>query len=301
MSLLSNLKLNINIEGLLAVKSAQVLKTRTGDKTYLNLQLTDGCNEISAKQWDYDGETPTAKVLYIKATVGEYRGEFQLIITSFRPAAPEEYDPKQFLPVCPVPLEELWERWNALASQVQNSQLINLLNLVKKKYGEKFGEAPGAVTHHHACLGGCLQHSVSVAEMASLMWQPGLNRDLLIIGGLLHDIGKIIAYDWSEGILAMSDEGQFLDHIIIGGFLLRDLAKEAEVEWKLTVKLLHIVASHHGQLEYGSPVVPKIPEAFIIHHCDMVDANVEKMLKVREKAEGSWAKVYGLGYVHTGE
>ncbi|MCL5779811.1 MAG: hypothetical protein M1119_02480 [Firmicutes bacterium] len=62
----------------------------------------------------------------------------------------------------------------------------------------------------------------------------------------------------------------------------------------------NIVVSHHGQLEYGSPVVPKIPEAFIIHHCDMVDANVEKMLKAREKAEGSWAKVYGLGYVYTG-
>lgn len=301
MGLLKNLLLNSHIEGLLAVKSARVLKTRYGEKSYINFLLTDGLQEISGKHWDYSGETPTAKVLYIQATVGEYKGEFQLNVTSFRPAAPDEYDPKQFLPVCPYSVEELWSRWDLLMAQVDNPQLQKLLEQTKSKYESKLSEAPGAITHHHATVGGCLHHSVRVAERALAMWEDGLNKNILITGGLLHDLGKIVGYQWNDGIFEMSGEGQFLDHIIIGSFLLRDLAKDVGLDWQTTLKLLHVLASHHGKLEYGSPVTPKTPEAFIIHQCDMIDANVEKILKAREETEADWAKVYGFGYVYTGE
>jgi 3'-5' exoribonuclease len=298
--LLDDLHAGDAIAGVLAATNIRVARTRN-DSPYLDLRLTDGKNVVAAKLWDYRDNMPQGKVFFITARVEHYNGQLQLALNSLRAAQPQEFTPEDFLPPCPVPLEELWGRWDKLASRVDDPGLRFLLELVKKNYKQKLEHAPGAIYHHHAYLGGCLHHSVSVAEIAGGLADHRMSKDLLIVGGLVHDLGKLFSYKWSEGVFAYSDEGQFLDHTLLGVMSIRDLLKKAGVERIVGLKLLHIIAAHHGMLELGAPVVPKIPEALVIHHCDMIDSQTDKMIGARSNATGDWTRVYGLGYVYTGE
>lgn len=300
--ILDNLKEGESINGVLAATTIKIPKTRN-NSTYLDLRLTDGRTVIQAKLWDFAGDKPKGNIFYIRAVVGSYNGLYQLTINELRPANPEEYNPGDFLPPCPVPITDLWARWDKLANQVVEDKLRELLELARSKYKNKFEHAPGAIYHHHAHLGGCLLHSIRVAEIASNIniFEGDVNRDLLIVGALLHDIGKLFSYEWSDGVFAYSNEGQFLEHTVLGIIALRDLIRKVGLEQLTTLKLLHIIASHHGKEEWGAAVSPKIPEALIIHESDMIDSQTDKMFEAKKNADEDWTKVFGLGYVYTSE
>ncbi|OPX86367.1 MAG: 3'-5' exoribonuclease YhaM [Pelotomaculum sp. PtaB.Bin104] len=299
--LLDNLKEGGTIAGVLAAKNIKILKTRN-DSPYLDLLLTDGKTIVAGKFWDYQGDRPKGNILYVAATIGSYNGQFQLKINYLRPAKPEEYNPRDFLPAAPVPVADLWVRWDALVNQIASPDLKALLEYAKTKYRNSFENAPGAVFHHHAYLGGCLLHSIRVAEMAAVICDLELDPDLIIAGGLLHDIGKLVSYNWSEGVFSYTDEGQFLEHTTLGILTVRELLKEVHLDRLTTLKLLHIIASHHGREEWGAPVKPKLPEALVIHQCDMIDSQVDKLRGVQNNSQGSnWEYVQGMGFVYTGD
>lgn len=298
--LLDNLREGETIAGILAAINIKVLIAKNGSK-YLDLRLTDGQMIITAKFWDYKGERPKGNMFYFEAMVGSYNSQFQLTINQLRPADPEEYNPSDFLPSCSLPIADLWDRWDKLVNQVSADDIRALLELSKTKYKNRFESAPGAIYHHHAYLGGCLLHSIKVAEIAINICDGEANRDLLIVGSLLHDIGKLFSYKWSDGVFAYTDEGQFLEHTTLGIITVRELAREVGIDQLTTLKLLHIIASHHGNEEWGAPVTPKLPEALIIHECDMIDSQTDKMIKAKKNPDGDWTKVFGLGYVFTGD
>lgn len=299
--LLDNLKEGETIAGILAATSIKVLKTRT-DSPYLDLRLTDGTTIVTGKFWDYKGDKPKGNIFYVNATIGSYNGQFQLKINYLRPANPEEYNPGDFLPVSPVSIADLWVRWDDLVNRVASTNLKALLELAKKKYKISFEYAPGAIFHHHAYLGGCLLHSIRVTEIACSIRDHEADMDLLIAGGLLHDIGKLFSYKWTEGVFSYTDEGQFLEHTTLGILTVSSLVKEVELDRLTTLKLLHIIASHHGREEWGAPVKPKLPEALIIHQCDMIDSQVDKLRGVQNNNPGSnWEYVQDIGFVYTGD
>lgn len=202
--------------GALAVRECSVRQAGSGTD-YLALRLTDGETEITGRVWDHSGEVPAANsVVFVSATLGEYRGQPQLTITGWRPARPNEYSPQDFLPVCPADKEELKEKlWGCIESVRDPglSQMLYALLGENEEYAEAFFNAPAAVHNPHAYLGGLLQHTVSVAGRCLNLTTPETDVDLLLAGAILHDAGKVYDYDWSGLVINMTDSGRLLGHI----------------------------------------------------------------------------------------
>jgi len=274
---------NQKFQGFLAVRN--VILKQGGGGPYLDLRLWDGQTEIPSRMWGFDGQPPRANtVLWVEGTVGLYNGQNQLILSFFRLARPEEYRPGTFVPRCPVDGNRLWERLWELAGRVKEPHLSRLLTVVftDQDLAGRFREAPGAVRHHHAYLGGLLQHTVGVTERALGMAGSGLDTDLLVTGALLHDLGKMDEYSWDGVSLEMTDRGRFMGHIVLGMIAVNRLAASIPgLDGVLLDRLLHILASHHGKQEWGSPVEPCTREALVVHLADLADSRLFKMGEAR--------------------
>lgn len=280
-----------------AVKKSNI-GTARNDSKYLDLRLSDGKQELSAKQWDYTGDSPQENtIIKIQAMVGSYQGQIQLIIQQWRQMQPGECDSIKFLPVCPWSKDDLLEDFYILAEKVQDDDYSNLVKTVTgSPVFELFVTAPGAKSIHHAYLHGLLEHSVDVARKALAMADSSTNKDLLIAGALLHDIGKIHAYDWSGCVITNTAVGYLVGHIALGLMTIDGFIRNMDQDKKLL--LYHLIASHHGKLEWGSPVEPQTKEAVILHAADMMDFQVNVIDKaMAEAAPGSeWtSKARGIG------
>lgn len=277
---ISELSPNQKFQAFLAVRNV-ILKQGAGGP-FLDLRLWDGESEAVGRVWGFDGQPPRSNtVLWVEGGVGLYNGRIQLILSSFRPAEAGEYRAETFLPRCPVDVDELWERLLQLAGRVTDPRLARLLAVVFADPGlaERFRQAPGAVRHHHAYLGGLLHHTVAVTERAlALAAGDGLNMDLLVAGSLLHDLGKVDEYSWEGVTLGMTDRGRFVGHIVLGMMIVSCLAASIPgLDGVFLDQLLHILASHHGKQEWGSPVEPCTREALLVHMADLADARLFKM------------------------
>jgi 3'-5' exoribonuclease len=197
-----------------------------------------------------------------------------ITVRGVRPAQPEEYDPADLLEGPPQPYEQMATALRELIGTVQDPHLRRLLDELlsaDSDTGRRWRVAPAAKVYHQAYRHGLLEHSLSVAEGVSAMAAtfPGIDRDVAVAGALLHDIGKIEAYDQTGGAIDLSDAGKLQGEIPLGYFRVRRAIEGIEGFPPHTAQaVLHIILSHHGKLEHGSPVVPCTREAMLVHMID---------------------------------
>ena len=267
--------------------------------TYLRMTLRDASGELTAINWEPDtmllsaceeGDVVEAAGRY---KVHEKYGP-QLNVDSLRRLNEGEYDPGALTAVSPVAGGELQERLRELVTGVADAPLRALLTRAidtTREPGATFAVVPAAIRNHHAYRHGLLEHSVIVAETALRVTQAfaRVDRDLLIVGALLHDVGKTRAYSADPLATGLTDEGYLLGEIVAGLEIVRGLIAETpDLSPENAELLLHIVAAHHGEREKGSPVVPQTREAVIVHYCDDMTARVAAIDEAAAKTpEGS--------------
>jgi 3'-5' exoribonuclease len=247
------------------------IRLTTSKKPYLDMILSDGTDRISAKKWDWNisGKPEVGTVVTINADVTEWAGNKQLTVSS---VSRSTKGPEEFAPKGDFNIDDYKAKLNMLLLNMENASLNNLVTKIFNDYLEQWETAPGATNVHHAYLAGTFQHSIDTAIIAKAIATniDGCNVDLCVAGALLHDVGKLLVYELNGSVINYTDYGHLLEHIV-GGIVLLDRYRTEENSEIITL-LQHIIAAHHGKLEFGSPVTPKFLEAWIVSYADDIDA-----------------------------
>ncbi len=270
------------VDRALLVREASLATARNG-KSYLRATLADRTGDISAIQFDVAENCldafPSGGYVRVRGTAESYKGRVNLKLQAARPAEDSEIDPADFEVVTERDMKVLKKDLTKLVRSVKEPDLARLLAgfFDEKAWRKRFERAPGATSFHHACVGGLMEHTLDVASAADAIADGNarLRRDLLVAGALLHDIGKMDELSSDAGF-DRTDAGNFIGHITIGALSLdaklKELGSFPEV---LRLEIIHLLLSHHGQKEWGSPVLPATPEALALHHLDNLDAKVQ--------------------------
>jgi 3'-5' exoribonuclease len=266
------------------VVSKQIKPKKTGEP-YLALTLGDRSGQLEAKMWDNVEDVLNAfeqdDFLKIKGLVNKYKNRFQLTVHKLRRLGETEIDFSDYLPKTTRNIDELWQTLADFVASFQNPHLKALVQafMSDPEIAAAYRNAPAAKTLHHAYIGGLLDHVVSLFRSCDLVCRnyPQVNRDLLLTGVFLHDIGKIheLAYNRS---FSYTTRGQLLGHMVIELEMLQTkLALVPHFPAELKTLLEHLIISHHGQYEFGSPKLPMFPEALLLHYMDDLDSKMEAM------------------------
>ncbi|HMD15573.1 MAG TPA: OB-fold nucleic acid binding domain-containing protein [Terriglobales bacterium] len=289
---------NKTITSSFVVASKQVKAKKNGEP-YLALVLADRTGQIEAKMWDNVNEFIDAfeqdDFLKIKGLVNKYKNRFQLTIHKLRRMEEAEIDFTDYLPKTTKDIGELWRTLTEFVATFQNLHLKSLVELfmADAEIAERYRNAPAAKTLHHAYIGGLLDHVVSLFRSCDLLCRnyPQVNRDLLLTGAFLHDIGKIAELTYNRAF-SYTTRGQLLGHMIIELEMLQaKLARLPDFPAELKTLLEHMIISHHGQYDFGSPKLPMFPEALMLHYLDDLDSKMEAMRAHFEREaelEGPW-------------
>lgn len=262
----------------------EVRTTKNGG-TMVNLTLLDATGQVKGVHFDPSDEVlATLAPGRVVKVHGRYKVDAkwgaQLVIDRLRTLEDGEYDAAALIPVSPVGVDELRERLAALLASVVEPHVRALLVRAfdpGHEPGASFAIAPAAVRNHHAYRHGLFEHSVVIAEVAAGVAErlPTVDRDLVIAGGLLHDIGKIVSYSTDPLAPGFTDVGRLHGEIVLGHEIVRGLIDEVEgFPDELSSRLRHVIVAHHGEKEKGSPVVPMTREAVVVHYCDDMTARI---------------------------
>ncbi len=287
--------------------------------TWFNLVVNDKTGEVSVKFWGGENKE-RVKRLYDSFKVGDviqvrqgnveiYADNRQVSVSEkaggLRRCSPDEYDISDFLPALDEErIQKLTKDIKGYIKSIDDSNLRKLLDSFfdDKKFVEKFSTSPSAITHHHNYVGGNLEHTVGVIRLCENLCEmyDGINRDIVITGAILHDIGKLKEYKTTAAI-DKTDEGNFIGHIVMGDRWIREKInilrnKNPSFDVDLENKLCHIILSHHGKYEFGSPRMPKTVEAMIVHSADLMDSQVKNFKQTietgREECKEDWAFIW---------
>lgn len=280
---ISTYRANMSISGDFFILIEKELGTKKNGETFLKLVLGDGTLSIKAVMWENIGsiekELTKMAVVKVQGIIQTYQSELQMKVQRIRAATEEEINFEDFYPLSREDKAAFLEYFNETIASLTEPFIVNLL---KKIFADqdlipRLENAPAAKKIHHNVPGGLLEHTVAVTKICDQMTRlyPVLNRDLLLAGALLHDIGKI--YEFSNTTFDYTDEGRLLGHLFLGTSIIQEHGRDLivhENDRKVMMELLHIVLSHHGQYEWGSPVVPMTLEAITLHHADNLDAKI---------------------------
>ena len=278
------------VDTFLLIKQSTKGVTTTGNP-FMSLVLQDKSGDIEAKLWDTKEEHETMyaaeTIVRVGGEIHNYRGKNQLRIKSIRPAKPEEKQSiSDLVPSSDKSTEELFEEVVKYLFDMQNPQIQRITRHLLKKYQEPFLTYPAATRNHHDYVSGLADHVVSMLKLGKSICEiyPSLNKDLLFAGIILHDIGKVFEL---SGPIATSYtvEGNLLGHISIMVTEISKAADELEIEGEEVMLLQHMVLSHHGKEEWGSPKKPMIKEAEILHYIDNIDAKMMMLDRALEKTK----------------
>lgn len=276
------------------VQSRSVRSTREGNP-YLALRLADRTGTVEGRMWEgveeVEGEFDPDDVVKVEAVVEPYRGRPQLKIRRLRRATEDEVEPADYLPATQADVEALYGELLETARSVENQYLRELLvaAVTDDEITPRLKRAPGAKVMHHAYIGGLLEHIVSLCRLCRLTAQnyPEVDLDLLLTGAILHDMGKVYELSY-ERSFDYTTEGRLLGHIAIAlEWLGRKMDAIAGFPAKLRLLLQHLLLSHHGRLEFGSPVTPRFREAVMLHYLDDLDSKMEAVRAELAAAETS--------------
>jgi 3'-5' exoribonuclease len=275
---------NQTITSLFVVAVKQVKSKKNGE-LYLSLILADRSGQLQANMWDNVGDAISAfdqdDFIKVKGILHKYNGRWQMTIHKIRKLGDSEIDYADYLPKTSKNIEQLWKTVCDYVASFQNPWLKALLQefMSDEALVAAYKNAPAAKTLHHAFVGGLLDHVVSLLNVCDLASRnyPQVNRDLLLSGAFLHDIGKLHELSYQRSI-TYTTKGQLLGHMIIELEMLHDkLQRVPGFPDELKILLEHLIISHHGHYEYGSPKLPMFPEALMLHYLDDLDSKMEAM------------------------
>ena len=281
------------------VVASKQVKAKKNGEPYLALILADRTGQIEAKMWDNVDEFIAIfeqdDFLKVKGLINKYKSRFQLTIHKLRRMEEVDIDFTDYLPKTTKDIGELWRTLTEFVATLENPHLKSLLELfmADAEIAERYRNAPAAKTLHHAYIGGLLDHVVSLFRSCDLMCRnyPQVNRDLLLTGAFLHDIGKIQELTYNRAF-SYTTRGQLLGHMIIELEMLQaKLEKLPGFPEELKTLLEHMIISHHGQYDFGSPKLPMFPEALLLHYLDDLDSKMEAMRAHFEREaelDGPW-------------
>ena len=250
----------------------------TNGGSYFSVELRDASGQITAKKWDatlQDEEIfVTGNVISLIGETNRYKDALQLKILSAEVVPLDEIDVDRFVKAPPVSKNELIKKFNNYVNSIKNEDCQELLKYMINKFNDKLYSYPAAVSIHHEYSSGLLMHSLSMADLASFLCPIyDCDYDILITGCLLHDMGKIIELE-GPIVYKYSLEGKLLGHISIMCAEIRKAAEDLKITSEVPLLLEHMILSHHGQPEFGSPVMPLTKEALLLSLIDNLDSKM---------------------------
>ena len=310
---ISSLQPGMKIESVYLVKEVEK-KLRKSGEPFAALVLQDSTGTINAIMWDgaepfLDNLINPGDFILIKASVGEYNKQIQVTLYEVKKVDATLLDVQKFLPVSRRPLPEMRKELEQWIGEVRTPPLCALLNAIfgDESYLTAFLRAPAARSMHQAYIGGLAEHTLAVVKnaLAIAAHYEGVDRDLLLTAALIHDGCKVYEYAYTTAI-NMTDQGRLVGHLSMMALKIETLAAQipdfpAETKWLLQ----HIILSHHGRLEYGSPKLPMTAEAMILFYADYIDAYLSTYFEEKKKAlqKGQrwtdWVEMFGC-YLYAG-
>jgi 3'-5' exoribonuclease len=281
------------------VVTTKQVKPKKNGEPYLALTLADRCGQIEAKMWDNVEDAIDSfeqdDFLKVKGLLNKYKNRFQITVHKVRRMSDTEVDFADYLPKTTKDIGELWQALEDFVGSFQDAYLRTLVQafMADPEIATAYRSAPAAKSLHHAYIGGLLDHVVSLFRSCDLVSRnyPQINRDLLLTGAFLHDIGKIHELSYSRSF-SYTSRGQLLGHMIIELEMLQArIAQIPDFPDRLKTLLEHLIISHHGQYEFGSPKLPMFPEALMLHYLDDLDSKMESMRAHFEReaeTESNW-------------
>jgi len=298
MKFIADIREDDHVIGHYLCRFKQSLKTRVG-KTYYSLKLQDKTGKVDAKVWELTKDIQDfneGDMIKIDATATSYQNGMQLKINKLRRSQEGEYVLEDYIPTTEKNVADMYGKIVAIVNSIETPHLKTLLeNILIKNEAQAAAlkSHSAAKAMHHSYMGGLLEHILAVAEICDFMASryKYVNRDLLLTGALLHDIGKI--YELSPMPQnEYTDDGQMLGHIIIGvEMVVVETMKIENFPHQLASLVKHLIISHHGEYEYGSPKLPYTAEAMLLHYADNMDAKLKTIEEVLDKdtSPGPWA------------
>lgn len=276
----------IAVEEVYLVAEKSLRANRSGG-LYLQLELRDRTGSVSCRMWNANEKLFNSfevnDFLRVRGRTQLYQGELQLIVSELERVSHEEVDMADFLPQTPQEIDKLQLELEEKLRSIEHPDLASLVEtfLADTTLMARFAAAPAAIKYHHAYQGGLLEHVVTMMEIADRIapLYPELDRDLLIMGIFLHDIGKVVELSYQRSF-QYTDEGELLGHLVQGVEILNEKIAETErmtgrrFPQELATRLKHMIISHHGQLEFGSPKEPRTMEAVALHFIDNMDSRL---------------------------
>ena len=255
--------------------------------TYLNVEVRDCSGQINGKKWDTSSLDEqifvVGNIVELEVDVIKYKDNLQLKIISGKALNEEDIDVARFIKAPPLSKEEIVNRYNKLVSSVKDEDCKKILDYFVNKYKDRLYDMPAAVSVHHDFSSGLAYHSLCIAEICDFLasYYQDVNRDLLITASLLHDIGKMTELE-GKAIFKYSTKGKLIGHISIFAGEIQEVGKVLKIESEVPTLLQHMILSHHGQYEFGSPVLPLTREALILSIVDSLDSKMVILDKAYE-------------------
>jgi len=285
------------------VSAKELRNTREG-KPYLRLELSDRSGTVEARMWTkfeiVAQEVAREDIVKVEARVELYRDRTQLALVQLRKARPDEIELADYLPTTERDVEQMWAELLAHGQSIGNSWLRTLVQsmLNNATVTPRYKKAPAAKVMHHAYLGGLLEHVVGLCGLAKQVaahYRPELDVDLLVTAAILHDVGKLDELCYERAI-GYTTDGQLLGHIVMElETVSRAIDKIAGFPAELKTVVLHLLISHHGEYEFGSPKLPMIREALVFHYLDDLDSKMAaaRTALAQESGDEQWSAYSG--------
>ncbi len=260
-------------------------------KFRLELELGDRSMSLPAVIWDdvekWENDLEVGDVLKVQGVLTTYRGSVQFKLKEFEKTDGSVWNPELFIPVTEKDRRQLIRDIREVIDSLTDEYLCELLNLFFRdtEFLARFGTAPGGKAWHHVYIGGLLEHTVGVLRLckAAAEGRKDINHDLLYTAAILHDVGKIDEYEITTNI-DFSDEGRLIGHLIQGDRMIRDMTGKIKgFPERINMLLSHLILSHQGHKEYGSPVVPMIAEGIILYYADEMDSKLNAFKRIKGK------------------
>jgi 3'-5' exoribonuclease len=295
------------VDQIFLASDKQLRPNRNGN-LYLQIELSDRSGSIGARMWNASEQDyrnfENGDYVRVEGTTQLFQGSIQLIANSIRQAPDGDVNLDDFLILGSKEIDQFVVRLSAFLRKLRDPHLLNLAEcfLMDDEFMRKLSRAPAGVKNHHAYLGGLIEHIVSLMELIIRLapLYPSINGDVLMMGAFLHDVGKVDELTY-ERDFAYSDEGQLIGHVVMAVGMLERKLKEAErlsgeaMPHELVLRLKHMIVSHHGQYEFGSPKLPMTLEAVALHHLDNLDAKIhsfEQLMRDDPNVQSGWTNFH---------